>query len=183
MMVAAMLQQSMSVFAIAATAKLGLNIRGEFRSQQQLNFNRSKAVVSWGYGRLQWFAKSTPQKQQLRIVLIADEGQQQQQATRRQTQPKKLRAESSIAEDVGSRSIDSGLADFVRLSLSLSHAHSFQIRSLQGLHNCFEWTDCLKQGRNPGMGLLLPPPGREGTSGHRIRCRLACSRCTVSTCK
>jgi len=130
----------MSVFDIAATAKLGLNIRGEFRVQQQLNFNRSRAVVSWGYGRLQRFAESTPQKQQLRIVLIADEGQQQQQATRRQTQPKKLRAESSIAEDVGS--IDSGLAYFVRLSLSLSlslsHAHSFQIRSLQGLHNCFE---------------------------------------------
>jgi hypothetical protein len=122
MMVAAMLQQSMSVFAIAATAKLGLNIRGEFRVQQQLNFDRSRAVVSWGYGRLQRFAESTPQKQQLRIVLIADEGQQQQQqqATRRQTQQKKLRAESSIAEDVGSRSIDSGLAYFVRLSLSLS---------------------------------------------------------------
>lgn len=118
MMAAAMLQQSMSVFAIAATAKLGLNIRGEFRVQQQLNFNRSKAVVSWGYGRLQRFAESTPQNQQLRIVLIADEGQQQ--ATRRQTQQKKLRAESSIAEDVGSRSIDSDRAYFVRLSLSLS---------------------------------------------------------------
>ncbi|CAM6018544.1 unnamed protein product [Sphagnum balticum] len=115
MMVAAMLQQSMSVFAIAATAKLGLNIRGEFRVQQQLNFNRSRAVVNLGYGRLQRFAESTPQKQQLRIVLIVDEGQQQQQqqATRRQTQQKKLRAESSIAEDVGSRSIDSGLAYFV----------------------------------------------------------------------
>jgi len=135
MMAVAMLQQSMSVFAIAATAKLGLNIRGEFRVQQQLNFNRSRAVVSWGYGRLQRFVESTPQKQQLRILLIADEGQQQQQqATRRQTQQKKLRAESSIAEDVGSQSIDSGLAHFVRLS----HAHSFQIRSLQGLHNCFE---------------------------------------------
>jgi hypothetical protein len=108
----------MSVFAIAATAKLGLNIRGEFRVQQQLNFNRSRVVVSWGYGRLQRFAESTPQKQQLRIVLIADEGQQQ--ATRRQTQQKNLRAESSIAEDVGSRSIDSGVAYFVRLSLSLS---------------------------------------------------------------
>ncbi len=117
MMAVAMLQQSMS---IAATAKLGFNIRGEFRVQQQLNFNRSRAVVSWGYGRLQRFAESTPQKQQLRIVLIADEGQQQQQAPRRQTQPKKLRAESSIAEDVGSHSIDSGLAYFVRLSLSLS---------------------------------------------------------------
>ncbi len=140
-MAAPMLQQSMSVFAIAATAKLGPNISGEFRVQQQLNFNRSKALVSWGgYGRLQRFAESTPQKQQLRIVLIADEGQQQ--ATRRQTQQKKLRAESSIAEDFGSRSIDSGIAYFVRLSLSLSlslsHAHSFQIRSLQGLHNCFE---------------------------------------------
>jgi hypothetical protein len=119
MMAVAMLQQSMSVFAIVATAKLGLNIRGEFRVQQQLNFNRSRAVVSWGYGRLQRFVESTPQKQQLRIVLIANEGQQQQ-ATRRQTQQKKLRAESSIAEDVGSRSIDSGLAHFVRLSLSLS---------------------------------------------------------------
>jgi hypothetical protein len=116
MMAVAMLQQSMS---IAATAKLGFNIRGEFRVQQQLNFNRSRAVVSWGYGRLQRFVESTPQKQQLRIVLIANEGQQQQ-ATRRQTQQKKLRAESSIAEDVGSRSIDSGLAHFVRLSLSLS---------------------------------------------------------------
>lgn len=135
-MAVAMLQQSMSVFAIAATVKLGLNIRGEFRVRQQLNFNRSRAVVSWGYGRLQRFQESTAQKQQLRIVLIADEGQQQQQqqATRRQTQQKKLRAESSIAEDVGSQSIDSGLAYFVRLS----HAHSFQIRSLQGLHNFFE---------------------------------------------
>ncbi|KAH8949020.1 hypothetical protein BDL97_10G008300 [Sphagnum fallax] len=110
MMAVAMLQQSMS---IAATAKLGFNIRGEFRVQQQLNFNRSRAVVSWGYGRLQRFVESTPQKQQLRILLIADEGQQQQQATRRQTQQKKLRAESSIAEDVGSRSIDSELAHFV----------------------------------------------------------------------
>lgn len=109
MMAVAMLQQSMS---IAATAKLGFNIRGEFRVQQQLNFNRSRAVVSWGYGRLQRFVESTPQKQQLRILLIADEGQQQQQATRRQTQQKKLRAESSIAEDVGSRSIDSELAHF-----------------------------------------------------------------------
>ncbi len=125
MMAAAMLQQSMSVFAIAATAKLGLNIRSEFRVQQQLNFNRSRVVVNLGYGRLQRFAESTPQKQQLRIVLIADEGQRQQQATRRQTQQKNLRAESSIAEDVGSRSIDSGLAYFVRLSLSLSLSRPF----------------------------------------------------------